>query len=138
MKIAIRYFTKSKKGNTKKLADAVAAAVSTEAIDVSVDLAEKVDRLFLVNAMYAANIDKEVKEFLARNKEKIGEVVNLNTSASGKSTWKTVRKTTDALGIALNEKEFHCAGSWIFINKGRPTEEDLARAGAFAASMVGE
>ncbi len=138
MKIAIRYFTKSKKGNTKKLADAVAAAVSAEAIDVSVDLAEKVDRLFLVNAMYAANIDKEVKEFLARNKEKIGEVVNLNTSASGKSTWKTVRKTTDALGIALNEKEFHCAGSWIFINKGRPTEEDLARAGAFAASMVGE
>ena len=37
MKIAIRYFTKSKKGNTKKLADAVSAALEKEAFDVSVD-----------------------------------------------------------------------------------------------------
>ena len=63
MTIAIRYFTKSKKGNTKKLADAVSAALGIEAQDVSVDLAEKADRLFLINAMYAANIDPEVKAF---------------------------------------------------------------------------
>ena len=72
MKTAIRYFTKSKKGNTKKLADAVSAALGIEALDVSSDLDEKVDRLFLINAMYAANIDKKVKEFLSRNKDSIG------------------------------------------------------------------
>ena len=60
MKIAIRYFTKSKKGNTKKLADAVSAAVGKEAFDVSVDLSERADRLFLINAMYAASIDRVV------------------------------------------------------------------------------
>ncbi|MBQ7671101.1 MAG: flavodoxin family protein [Clostridia bacterium] len=136
MNVAIRYFTRSKKGNTKKLADAVSAAIGVDAIDVSVDLNEKVDRLFLINAMYAANIDKEVKEFLERNKDKIGEVVNMNTAASGASTWKAVKKETDRLGVRLSEKEFHCAASWIFINKGLPSDEDFARAKEFAGSMI--
>ena len=136
MKTAIRYFTKSKKGNTKKLADAVSKALGIEALDVSRDLDEKVDRLFLINAMYAANIDKEVREFLERNKDSVGEVVNMNTAATGASTWKAVKKVTDELGINLSEKKFHCAASWIFINKGLPTKEDLGRAGEFAASLV--
>ena len=136
MNVAIRYFTRSKKGNTKKLADAVSSAIGIDAIDVSVDLSEKVDRLFLINAMYAANIDKEVKVFLERYKDKIAEVVNMNTSASGASTWKAVKKETDRLGIKLSEKEFHCAASWIFINKGLPSDEDYAKAKQFAGSMI--
>lgn len=135
MKTAIRYFTKSKKGNTKKLADAVSDALGIEALDVSRDLEEKVDRLFLINAMYAANIGREIKSFLERNKDNIGQVVNMNTAASGASTWKAVKKVTDELGVNLSEKEFHCAASWVFINKGLPTEEDLNRAGEFAASL---
>ena len=136
MNVAIRYFTRSKKGNTKKLADVVSSAIGIDAIDVSVDLSEKVDRLFLINAMYAANIDKEVKEFLEKNKDKIAEVVNMNTSASGASTWKAVKKETDRLGIKLSEKEFHCAASWTFINKGLPSDEDYAKAKQFAGSMI--
>ena len=136
MNAAIRFFTRSKKGNTKKLADAVSAAIGIEAIDVTVDLPEKVDRLFLINAMYAANIDNEVKDFLERNKDNIGEVVNMNTSASGASTWKAVKRETDKLGVKLNEKEFHCAASWIFINKGLPSEKDYEKAKEFAKSMI--
>lgn len=136
MTIAIRYFTKSKKGNTKKLADAVSAALGVEAFDVSVDLSEKVDRLFLINAMYAANIDPEVKAFLRRNSGKIGEVVNMNTSASGKSTLPLVKAAAQAAGVAVSEREFHCAASWIFINKGLPTDDDFARAAAFAKELA--
>ncbi len=136
MKTAIRYFTKSKKGNTKKLADVVSEATGVEAVDVSVDLTEKVDRLFLINAMYAANIDREVREFLARNAANIGEIVNMNTSASGASTWKAVKKAADELSIKLSEKEFHCAASWIFINKGLPSDEDFEQAKEFARSMI--
>ena len=135
MKLAIRYYTRSKKGNTRKLADAVSKATGIEALDVSADLEENVDRLILINAMYATDIDKEVKAFLSRNKDRIGEVVNMNTSASGASTWKAVKKVTDGLGIPLSEKEFHCSASWIFINKGLPGEDDLKRAGEFAASL---
>ena len=135
MKIAIRYFTKSKKGNTEKLANRISQATNEKALTVTSDLTENVDRLFLVNAMYAANIDSEVKSFLARNKDKIGEVVNFSTSSSGKSTWSMVKKECDALQIQLSEKEFHCAASWIFINKNLPSEEDYQKAREFAVSM---
>ncbi len=135
MKIAIRYFTKSKKGNTEKLANQISQATGEKALTVTSDLTENVDRLFLVNAMYAANIDSEVKSFLARNKDKIGEVVNFSTSCSGKSTWSMVKKECDALQITLSKKEFHCAASWIFINKNLPSEEDYQKAREFAVSM---
>lgn len=136
MKIAIRYFTKSKKGNTEKLAKCIADAVKTDALDVKHDLDDKVDRLFLVNAMYAANIDREVKDFLSRNSNKICEIVNFNTSASGKSTLPLVKEVADSLGIKTSKEEFHCAASWIFINKGLPCDEDFKQAAAFAASMA--
>lgn len=136
MKTAIRYFTKSKKGNTEKLANNISEAIHEKALTVSHDLNEKVDRLFLVNAMYAANIDKEVADFLFRNKDNIGEVVNLNTSFTGKSTWGVVKRVCDSLEIPINEREFHCAGSWIFMNKGLPSEEDFKKAREFASSMI--
>ena len=80
MEFAIRYFTKSKKGNTKKLADAISEALNKEALDVSKDLEKEVDVLFCINAMYAADIDNELKQFLERNASKIKCLVNLNTS----------------------------------------------------------
>ena len=132
---AIRYFTKSKKGNTEKLATAISEALDIPALDLGSPLTEKVDILFLVNAMYAADIDKNVKEFIEANKENIGEIVNLNTAASGASTYKAVKKAADAAGVKMSEKEFHCAASWIFINKGKPTEEDYKRAKEFVLSF---
>ena len=59
MKIAIRYFTKSKKGNTVKLANFISAKTNLPALDVTNNLEEEVDQLILVNAMYAADVDVE-------------------------------------------------------------------------------
>ena len=132
MSIAIRYFTKSKKGNTKKLADAVSTALGIAALEVSQDLPEQVDKLFLINAMYAANIDKEVAQFLTRNRDRIGQIINMNTSASGASTLKAVKNVADTLKIPVSEQTFACKASWIFINKGLPSDEDFARAADFA------
>ena len=132
MNIAIRYFTKSKKGNTAKLAEAVSEALGVEAKDISASLEERADRLFLINAMYAFDIDPQLKEYLKANRENIGLVINMCTSASGKSTHDAVKKVTDELGIELSQKDFACRGSWIFINKGLPSEEDFKRAAEFA------
>ena len=135
MDIAIRYFTKSKKGNTENLANIVSNALGIEAFDVSKDLDFTTDKLILINAMYAADIDKQVKDFLQRNRGSIGEVINMNTSASGSSTWKAVKKVTDSLSMRISDKEFHCAASWIFINKGLPNEDDYKRAVDFVKSL---
>ena len=123
MKIAIRYFTKSKKGNTKKIADFVSNKLQIEALDVSNNLEEKAETLILINAMYAANIDKEVKAFLEFNKDSIGTLVNINSSASGASTYKVVKKVCDANNINISDKEFHTVASWIFLNKGRSKDD---------------
>ena len=136
MKIEIRYFTKSKKGNTKKIADFVSKKINVEALDVSNNLEEECDLLFLINAMYAANIDKEVKEFLKNNNEKIKSLVNINSSASGKSTYKVVKEVCDLYKINISEKEFHTVASWIFINKGRPNEYDFNRLSLFLDEVL--
>lgn len=137
MNIAIRYFTKSKKGNTEKLASFISNKINVEALDTNNDLNEEVDLLFLVNAMYAADIDKNVKEFLERNKDKIKLLVNVNSAASGASTLKSVKKVCDKLGIKVSEDEYHTVASWIFINKGRPNEDDFNRLENFVRKVVG-
>ena len=136
MKNAIRYFTKSKKGNTYKLAKVVSEVAGLDALTVENDLEEKVEQLFLVNAMYAATIDKEVKRFLKRNKDKIGLIINVNSAASGASTLKAVKKVADKLGIKVSDKEYHTVASWIFLNKDRPNEDDLNRLKEFVKEVM--
>lgn len=136
MKTAIRYYTKSKKGNTEKIAKFIEEKTGLTALDVTHTLEEAVDQLLLVNAMYAADVDQEIKDFLKNNKDKIGTLININSSATGRSTLKAVKKVCDKEGIQVSEKEFHTVASWIFINKGRPNQEDFARLEAFLKEVV--
>ena len=136
MNCAIRYYTRSKKGNTKKLADYVSNYMELEALDITNYLDKKVDTLFLINAMYAFDIDEEVKHFLENNKDNIGLLVNINSAASGASTLKSVKKVADKLNIAVSEKEYHTVASWIFINKGRPNEDDFNKLEAFIKEVI--
>ena len=136
MKIAIRYFTKSKKGNTVKLANYVSNKIGIEALDVTNELKEDTDRLLLINAMYAADIDTEVKEFLEKNASKIKCLININSSATGLSTLKAVKKVADRYNIPVSEKEYHTVGSFMFMNKNRPNDDDLNRLGLFIDEVV--
>lgn len=131
MKTAMRYFTKSKKGNTEKIANFIKDKTGLEPLDVTHPLEEEVDRLILVNAMYAADVDKKIKLFLKENASKIKCLININSSASGSSTYKAVKKVCDKYNIPISDKEFHTVASWIFINKGRPNEEDFNKLEAF-------
>ena len=131
MKAAVRYYTKT--GNTKKLAEAIASAIGVEALPISEPLKEAVDILFLGNSYYAFTIDPEVKAFVASlDKSKIGKIVNFGSAAMLNSTYKKVKKVADKVGIAMDEKEFHCKGEFKGIHKGRPNEKDIADAVAFA------
>ena len=136
MKVAIRYFTKSKKGNTEKLAKFISEKINIPALDVTHPLEEETEQLILVNAMYAANVDKNIKEFLKANADRIKCVINVNSSASGASTYKAVKKVCDKYNIPLSDKEFHTVASWIFINKGRPNEDDFNKLEAFIKEVI--
>lgn len=131
MELTIRYFTKSKKGNTEKIANFISEKIGVPALSVENPLEEEVEKLLLVNAMYAADIDKNIKEFLKTNASKIKCLININSSASGATTLKAVKKVCDENNIPVSEQEFHTVASWIFINKGRPNEDDFLRLEAF-------
>ena len=136
MKIAVRYYTKT--GNTRRLAEAVARAVGTEALPISAPLTEPVDILFLGNSYYAFTIDPEVRAFVrSLDKGRVGCIVNFGSAAMLNSTYKKVKAEADKLGIPMHEKEFHCKGEFKGVHRGRPNGEDLKAAAEFARSIVG-
>ena len=137
MKIAVRYYTKT--GNTKRLAEAVAKAVGAEALPISAPVSEKVDILFLGNSYYAFSIDPTVRDFVrSLDKAMVGKIVNFGSAAMLNSTYKKVKAEADRVGIPMDEREFHCRGEFKGIHKGRPNEEDLREAAAFAKKIAGK
>ena len=136
MKVAVRYYTKT--GNTKRLAEAVAQAVGTEALPISTPVDEPVDILFLGNSYYAFNIDPEVRDFVrSLDSGKVGRIVNFGSAAMLNSTWKTVKAEADKAGVVMDEREFHCRGEFKGIHKGRPNGADLKAAAEFAKKIIG-
>jgi flavodoxin len=137
MKIAVRYYTKT--GNTKRLAEAVAKAVGVEALPIDTPITEPVDILFLGNSYYAFSIDPEVRALVrSLDKDKVGKIVNFGSAAMLNSTYKKVKAEADKLGIPMDQREFHCKGEFKGMHKGRPNEEDLAAAAAFAKTVAEE
>ncbi|MBQ6607894.1 MAG: flavodoxin [Firmicutes bacterium] len=134
MKAAVRYYTKT--GNTKKICDAIAEAIGVEAKSVDVPLEEETEVLFLGNSVYAANIDKEVKDFVEANKDKIGCLVNVSSAALLEGTYGRMSKLCGELGVNIDQREFHCKGSFKFMHKGRPNQQDLDEAAAFAKEIM--
>ena len=136
MKIAVRYYTKT--GNTKRLAEAVAKAVGTEALPISTPISDPVDILFLGNSYYAFTIDPEVRQFVASlDREKIGKIVNFGSAAMMNSTYRKVKAVADKAGIPMDEREFHCKGQFKGMHKGKPDESDLKAVADFARKIVG-
>ena len=136
MKIAIRYYTRS--GNTKKLADAISAAIGAEARTTAEPLTEDVDILFLGSSVYAYGVDDEVKKFIDGINVKVGKVVNFSTAALIKSTYKQVAKLLAEKHIPFAEEEFHCRGSFAIMHKGRPNADDCNAAADFARKIVSQ
>ena len=135
MKYAVRYYTKT--GNTKKLAEAVAAAVGVEALPISEPITEAVDLLFLGNSYYAFSIDPAVRDFIrSLDKSLVGKIANFGSAAMLNSTYKKVKAEADKVGIPMVEKEFHCRGEFKGLHKGRPDKDDIAAAADFAKSLL--
>ena len=135
MKIAVRNYTKT--GNTKRLAEAVAGAVGVGALPISNPVDEPVDILFLGNSFYAFNIDPEVRDFIrSLEKSKVGRIVNFGSAAMLNSTWKKVKAEADKVGVAMDEREFHCKGEFKGIHKGRPNQKDMQAAAEFAKKII--
>ena len=136
MNIEIKYFTKSKKGNTKKIATYLKDNLNIKTSSIDTKLESEVDILFLLNAMYANNIDKKVAKFIKENCNHIKLLVNICTSCTGRSTYKRINKCCKDNNVKIAIEDKAVVGQWIFFNKNRPNEEDLNGALSFAKEVI--
>lgn len=134
MKYAVRYYSRS--GNTKKLADAAAEVLGVQAECVSEPLKEDVDVLFLGASIYWAGIDKQVKKFLEAPGAKIGSVIILSTAALMESGYSQIRSAAEKQGLKVDDREYHCAGSFKALHAGKPDEDDIAKLRHFVTEVV--
>jgi flavodoxin len=129
----------SKGGNTGKLADAVAkgAGVKAQSITGAAGMAP-VDILFVGASIYAGRITKGLRQFLEALKEKQAvKAAVFGTSASDRSALAEIKPILESKGIPVVPEAFHCKGSFLCVNRGRPNADDLARAEEFAKRVCG-
>ncbi|RAP48485.1 MAG: hypothetical protein BZ135_00690 [Methanosphaera sp. rholeuAM6] len=124
MKFAIRFHSKS--GNTRLLADAISEVLDVPAYDISHRLTEDVDVLFFGSGVYGCALDPGVVSFISDIDVKVGEFVNFCTTGMMTSNYDLIRDVLSTTGIALSDREFHCPGSFVGLNEGRPNENDIA------------
>jgi len=131
----------SRGGNTKKLAEAIAKGAGSSAVSVKQlhwDTLETTDILFVGASIYAGRIDGTMSDFLKSLKpEQVKNVVVFGTAAGNKTALPEIKGILQASGITVSDDEFHCKGSFLFANRGRPNDADLKQAEAFAGRIAG-
>ena len=117
----------SRGGNTKKLADTVAEEIGVSAVSVEeYDLTDKADTLFVGTSIYVGKMDSKMRTFLEKlDSSNVKKVVVFGTGAGEKSALDEVKSILEPLRIVVSEAYFHCKGSFLLANRGRPNEEDL-------------
>lgn len=133
--VSVRYFSRT--GNTAKLAEKIAQAAGCHAKTIEVPLPEKVDLLFLGASVYAAGIDKKVKEFIdTLDTNKIGKIVIFSTSALVERAFPEIKKYIAGKGIPVEEKNYYCRGQFALLHRGRPNTQDLIEAEIFTKQLI--
>lgn len=126
------FFTRG--GNTQRVADAIAEGAGVQAAQVSPDAQPAVtDLLFVGGSLYAGKIDGLLKTYLEHlSPECVGKVAVFSTAFGNASALEEIRGILEPKGIAVHPEAFHCKGSFLFFNRGRPNGEDLRAASDFA------
>ena len=126
-------------GNTKKVAEVIAAelGVKAESVKAKREL-DKDSFVFLGSGCYASRPGRKLRRFIAKNDFKGREVALFGTSGNGEGhEVKTIEELLKPKG-ALIRGSFYCQGRSFFIfNRGHPSNEEMANAREFANEMKG-
>lgn len=103
MKAAVRYYSRT--GHTKALAQAIAKGAGVTAESVPAEMTEKVNVLFIGSGLYAAFLDKHLKDYLeSLDASKVGKVVMFSTSMLSKRAFPLMKKVLEAKGITVADE----------------------------------
>ena len=109
-KIEVRYCSRTKFGNTRRIAEAIAEGAGTKAISIDDEpkLAGKADILFLGGAPYANIMAPELREY-AENLDPamVGRIVLFTTSNWSRRTVLALKKIFKGNGLTVSEDYFY-------------------------------
>ena len=103
MKIAVRY--QSRGGNTKAVAEAIANAAGFAALPISEAIDEPVDILFVGGGMYAWDIDKNLRAYLADADPAVVKLVAAFTTGGGMDGTAKMEEVLTAKGVAVHTEK---------------------------------
>ena len=129
----------SRSGHTQKIALAIARGAGVQAEPVEqCGAVSATDTLFVGASIYGGVMDGRLRAFLqSLEPSEVKRVTVFGTSAGPKSALDEVKSILRPKGIAVVEEAFHCKGSFLFLNLGRPNGEDAKKAEAFAGRICG-
>ena len=137
-----RVVYQSTTGNTKKVADSMAAAVGCKAEPVTdAIIGEPVDMLFLGAAVHGNDIDASVKKFIqGLDRALVKKVTVFSTGFEGHKDLAVgiMRNLVVQRGIAVTDKCYFCTGKFLLFGGGHPDAADRTRAEEFARSVLAE
>ncbi len=125
-------------GNTRKVADAIAEALSCPAQPVKeYPLDHTADVMFIGGAVYGGKLDPVMDSFLqALTPQKAKRVLLFSTSIKESKALGLMKELLRSRGISVDEECYLCKGKFLFMNRRHPNNEELEGAKAFAKSAV--
>jgi len=109
MKAEVRYLSKS--GNTKAVAEAIAAAAGCKAETIEMPVNEQTDILFIGGALYWGGIDKALKAYIASlTPSNVKQVAVFSTASIKESAYPQISGDLEKQGLSVLKAEFHCKG----------------------------
>jgi flavodoxin I len=132
MTYEVVFFTMT--GNTKKVAEAIAAELNVSADDVKNknELTED-SFVFLGSGCYGSQPGKGIIGFIDKQDFKGRKVALFGTSGYGHSgSLKALEKKLAAKGAEVIGI-YHCKGKWLLANRHNPDDNDLQKAREFAS-----
>lgn len=124
MSIAIRYYSKT--GHMKRMAQAIGEVTGSEAKSIEAPVTEEVDTLFIGAGVYAAVVDWRMKKFIKTlSPDKVKNVVFFCSAAILESNYKDMRRLLERQGLKVDDREFHCKGSFALLHRGHSNDADL-------------
>ncbi|OPX63720.1 MULTISPECIES: flavodoxin family protein [unclassified Methanoregula] len=131
-------FVDSRGGNTRKIAEVIAAEAGTAVGDITDSLPDTAKLVFLGSGTYGGAPGIGMMKFVTDNDFSGRNVAVFGTSMSPGGAQKMVAAMVDALKRkgATVLGTFDCRGKFLLFRRGHPDETDLGNARAFARDMI--
>lgn len=136
MKTAVRYYSRT--GNTKRIADMIAAAAGCQAKSIEVPLEEETDLLFLGGAIYWGKIPKTMKEYIRMlPTHEIKQVAVFSTSGVLEDTSEIYKVFLRNHNLKVMKESYSCSGKKVFEeNTKAETQMFAEKVMDYAANML--